>query len=194
MSYWKIDPHHSDVTFKVQHLLVAAVTGYFEKFDATIEASQEDFSDAVFRFEAETNSINSGNEKRDEHLRSVDFFDAASFPRMWFVSKAVRVVSDFELQIVGDLTLRGVNREIVLDAYYNGSVGGIAGGMVAGFEIRTKLRRFDFGLQWNGLTGDGNVLAGNEVKIEILGEFIKAQGASTDHLPSRRTGAMGIPQ
>src|SRR5208283_3973653 len=133
MSLWKIDPAHSEVSFKVRHLVVSTVMGHFDKFDATIKAAKEDFSDALIKFEADMNSINTKNEQRDGHLKSPDFFDAATYPKMWFVSKSVKTVSDFELQIVGDLTMRGVTKEIVLDVVYNGTVAGFGGNQVAGF-------------------------------------------------------------
>lgn len=177
MAQWKIDPVHSEVNFKVKHLVVSTVTGQFDKFNASIEADKEDFSDAKIKFEADVNSINTRNEQRDEHLKSSDFFDAKNYPQMTFESISVKKVSDYELQVKGKLTLRGVTREITLDAVYNGTVNGIGGNEVAGFEIRTKLNRFDYGLQWNALTEAGGVMVGNEVKIEALAEFNKVQSA-----------------
>jgi polyisoprenoid-binding protein YceI len=171
MSVWNIDPAHSEATFKVKHLVVSTVTGQFERFDATIEATKEDFSDAVVRFEADIDSINTRNEQRDGHLKSADFFDAASYPKLAFVSKSVQPVSDHELKVTGDLTMRDVTREIVLDVLYNGTVAGFGGTKVAGFEIKAKVNRFDYNLQWNALTEAGGVVVGNDVKIEIMAEF-----------------------
>ena len=178
MSLWKIDPVHSEVNFKVKHLVVSTVTGHFGQFDATIESAQEDFSDAKIAFEADVNSINTKNEQRDGHLKSPDFFDSATYPKMSFVSTSVKKTSDYELQVTGTLTLRGVEKEITLDVIYNGTVAGFGENQVAGFEIRTKLNRFDFGLQWSALTETGGVVVSNEVKIEILAEFSKAQAVS----------------
>jgi polyisoprenoid-binding protein YceI len=177
MSLWKIDPAHSEVNFKVKHLVVSTVTGHFDKFEATIEAKKDDFSDAKVQFDAEIGSINTKNDQRDGHLKSPDFFDAATYPKMSFVSKSVKPVSDYELQVVGDLTMRGITKEVTLDVIYNGTVASFGGTRVAGFEIRTKLNRFDFGLQWNALTEAGGVVVSNEVKIEILAEFNKVQSA-----------------
>lgn len=174
MAIWKIDPAHSEVSFKVKHLVVSTVTGHFSRFDATIESSEDDFSDAQVSFEAEVNSINTKNEQRDAHLESPDFFDSKKYPKISFVSTSVKKISDDELQVTGNLTMRGVTKKITLDAIYNGTVAGFDGAQVAGFEIRTKLNRFDFGLQWNALTEAGGVVVGNEVKIEILAEFTKA--------------------
>lgn len=178
MSLWKIDPTHSEITFKVKHLVISTVTGNFDRFDATVESMNEDFSDAKITFEAEIGSINTKNEQRDGHLKSADFFDAEAYPTMRFASKSVKPVSDYELEVTGDLTMRGVTKEIALSVIYNGTVAGFGGAQVAGFEIRTKLNRFDFGLQWNALTEAGGVAVSNEVRIEILAEFNKVQAVA----------------
>ena len=175
MTLWKIDPAHSEINFKVKHLVVSTVTGHFDTFNATIEAGKEDFSDAIITFEAEVNSINTKNVQRDGHLKSPDFFDAATYPKMSFVSSSVKKFSDYELQVTGTLTMRGISKEVTLDVIYNGTVAGFGGNQVAGFEITGKLNRFDFGLQWSALTETGGVVVSNEVKIEILAEFNKAQ-------------------
>jgi len=174
MALWKIDSAHSEVNFKVKHLVVSTVTGHFSKFDAALEALADDFSNAQVTFEAEVGSINTKNEQRDAHLKSPDFFDSKKYPRITFASTSVRRISDHELQVAGNLTMRGVTKKITLEAVYNGTVTGFQGTQVAGFEIRTRLNRFDFGLQWNALTEAGGVVVGNEVSIEILAEFTKA--------------------
>lgn len=173
MALWKIDPAHSEVNFKVKHLVVSTVTGHFARFDATIESDHDDFSSAKISFEADAASIDTKNEQRDGHLKSADFFDAVSYPKISFVSTSVRKVSDYQLQVEGNLTMRGVTKETTLDVEYNGTVFGVGGAEVAAFEIRTKLNRFDFGLKWNALTETGGVVVSNEVKIEILAEFQK---------------------
>jgi polyisoprenoid-binding protein YceI len=177
MNTWKIDPTHSEINFKVKHLVVSTVTGHFSKFDASIETSKEDFSDAKIKFEADINSISTKNEQRDTHLKSADFFDAEKNSKMSFVSKSVNKISDHEMQVTGNLTIRGVTKEVTLDVIYNGTVAGFGGTEVAGFEVRCKVNRFDFGLQWNAITEAGGVVVSNEVKIEILAEFNKVQEA-----------------
>lgn len=171
MKRWIIDPIHSEVKFKVKHLLVSTVTGTFDKFNATIEGEKEDFSDARISFEADVNSINTKNEQRDAHLKSPDFFDAAKYPTVSFVSTSVTKLSDFEMEVTGDLTMRGVTKEVKLNVIYNGTVVGFGGQRVAAFEVTGKVNRFDFGLQWNALTETGGVVVGNEVKLEIFAEF-----------------------
>lgn len=177
MTTWKIDPVHSEINFKVKHLLVSTVTGRFDKFNATIDTNKDDFSDAKIKFEADINSISTKNDQRDGHLKSADFFDAENYPKMTFVSKTIKKISDHELQVKGDLTIRGIKKEISLDVIYNGTVSGFGGSEVSGFEIRGKVNRFDYGLQWNALTETGGVVVSNEVKIEILAEFNKVQAA-----------------
>lgn len=173
MTTWKIDPGHSEVNFRVKHLLVSTVRGHFDNFNASIETSKEDFSDAKIKFEADVNSINTKNEQRDTHLKSADFFDAENHPKMTFESSSVKVVSDHEMKVKGTLTLRGVTKEITLDVIFNGIVSGFGDVKVAGFEVSAKLNRFDYGLKWNTLTEAGGVVVSNEVKIEILAEFNK---------------------
>jgi polyisoprenoid-binding protein YceI len=171
MTRWIIDPVHSEVKFKVRHLVVSTVAGTFDKFNGVIEGEKEDFSDAKITFEADVNSINTKNEQRDGHLKSPDFFDAAKYPTLSFVSTSVKKLSDFEMEVTGNLTMRGVTKEVTLTAIYNGTVSGFGGQKVAAFEITGKVNRFDFGLQWNALTETGGVVVSNEVKIEIFAEF-----------------------
>jgi polyisoprenoid-binding protein YceI len=173
MTTWKIDPSHSEVNFKVKHLVVSTVRGHFDNFNATIETSKEDFSDAIINFEADVNSINTNNQQRDTHLKSADFFDAKNHPKMTFESTVIKKISDHEMEVKGKLTLRGVKKEITLNVIYNGVVSGFGDVKVAGFEVSTKLNRFDYGLQWNALTEAGGVVVSNEVKIEIQAEFNK---------------------
>ena len=177
MTTWKIDPAHSEVNFKVKHLIVSTVRGSFNDFEATIESGNEDFSDAKIKFEAYTNSINTRNSDRDTHLKSPDFFDAQNYEKISFVSTSVKKISDHELKVKGSLTIRDITKEITLDVIYNGVVEGMGGNEVAGFEISANLNRFDYDLKWNALTEAGGVVVGNEVKIEILAEFIKAKSA-----------------
>ncbi len=177
MAQWTIDPTHSEISFKVKHLVVSSVTGRFDTFQATIDSDTEDFSDAKIRFEADAASIQTKNEQRDGHLKSPDFFDAAAYPKLSFVSTSVRKLSADKLQVAGNFTLRGVTKDIVLDVTFNGTGTGFGGAQVAGFEIQGKINRFDFGLHWNALTEAGGVAVGSDVKIDIQAEFLKVQTA-----------------
>ncbi|HEY9165064.1 MAG TPA: YceI family protein [Candidatus Kryptonia bacterium] len=177
MSTWKIDPVHSEIKFKVKHLVVSNVTGQFRKFDAEIESNQRDFSDARIRVDIDVNTIDTRNEQRDGHLKSPDFFDAASHTRMTFLSKSVTKKSDNNYIVLGDLTIRGTTKEVTLDVTYNGSARSFDGSEVVGFEAVGKLNRFDFGLHWNAITEAGSIVVGDEVKIEIAAEFVLASEA-----------------
>ena len=173
MALWKVDLAHSEIKFKVKHLVVSSVTGQFTSFNGTVESDKPDFSDAKIQFEADVNSINTKNEQRDGHLKSPDFFDAANHPKLTFVSKSITKKSDDEYVVVGNITIRGTLKEISLNVTYNGTTKGFGGVDVAGFEIAGKLNRFDFGLQWNTLTEVGGIVVGEEVKIEIAAELQK---------------------
>lgn len=174
MTTWKVDQSHSEIKFKVKHLVVSTVTGQFTSFSGTVDAEKPDFSDAKISFEADVNSINTKNEQRDGHLKSADFFDAANYPKLTFVSKSITKKSDDEYVVAGDITIRGTTKEISLNVAYNGTTKGFGGVDVAGFEITGKLNRFDFGLHWNALTEAGGIVVSDEVKLEISAELNKA--------------------
>ncbi len=171
MKNWKIDPAHSEIKFKVKHLLVSTVTGSFGKFDAELNSDGDDFENAVISFEAETASINTNNAQRDGHLQSADFFDAENFPKITFVSKSFTKLSENYYELTGDITIRGTTKEVKLNVEHNGNARGFDGLEVAGFEITGKLNRFDFGLQWNAMTEAGGIVVGPEIKIEIFAEM-----------------------
>jgi len=177
MNTWKIDPIHSEITFKVRHLVVSTVTGNFDKFEGTIETENDNFENAKIKFEADIDSINTKNEQRDKHLKSADFFDAANHPKLTFVSKSFKRNSDEGYELIGDITIRGNTKEIQLKTEYNGTVKGMDGSDVAGFELTGKLNRMDFGLQWNALTEAGGIAVSNEIKLEIN---IEASKVKTD--------------
>jgi polyisoprenoid-binding protein YceI len=173
MAQWTIDQAHSEVKFKVKHLVVATVTGHFTNFQATIDNSNDDFTDAAIRFEADTDSIDTKNAQRDGHLKSADFFDAPNHAKITFVSSSVKKLNDEDYSVYGQLTIRGVTKQVALDVTYNGSAKGFGGVDIAGFEIRGKISRQEFGLSWNALTEAGGVVVSDEVKLEIFAEFTK---------------------
>jgi len=173
MKTWKIDSVHSEVKFKVKHLVVSTVTGQFKIFDAKIETDEDDFENAKITFEADINSIDTREPQRDTHLKSEDFFDAANYPKLIFVSKSFKKKSGSDYELTGDITIRGITKEIKLDVIYNGTIKGMDGNAVAGFEISGKLNRMDFGLKWNAITEAGGVVVSNQVKLEISLELQK---------------------
>ena len=175
MATWKMDTAHSEVKFKVKHLVVSTVSGTFDNFAATVESSKADFSDAVIAFEADVTSISTKNEQRDGHLKSPDFFDAANHPKITFESKSLKPVSGDDYELTGDLTIRGTTKPIKLNVTYNGTVKGFGGSFdVAAFEVTGKINRQEYGLKWSALTESGGIVVSDEVKIEAFAEFVKS--------------------
>ncbi len=172
---WAIDPMHSEIEFKVKHLMISTVTGKFGKFNAEAESENEDFSDAKIRFEAEIDSINTGNSQRDEHLKSDDFFNAAQYPKLSFVSKEFNKISGNTYKLKGILAIREVSKEVELDAEYNGTMTDFYGNVKAGFEISGKINRKDFNLKWSATTEAGGIVVSDEVKIIANIQMTKAQ-------------------
>lgn len=172
---WVIDPTHSEVHFKVKHLVIATVTGSFEKFEGYVETTSTDFSDAFAEFTIDVNSINTNQTERDAHLRSPEFFDAVKHPKITFVSKSMTKKDGETYELIGDLTIRGNTRGIVLKATFGGIEKDFAGNTKAGFEIEGKLSRKEFGLTWNALTESGNMVVADEIKILINLELVSSQ-------------------
>ena len=166
-SVWVIDKAHSKIGFAVTHLLITEVEGYFKDFDLTVLTNKADFVDAKIEFTAKTASIFTDNEKRDEHLRSDDFFNSEKFPEMKFVSKSFKKVGNNKYKLTGDLTIRDVTKSITLDVVYNGTIKDPWGNTKAGFNVTGQLNRFDYGLKWNALTELGGAVVDKIVKLRI---------------------------
>lgn len=170
MAQWIIDPAHTEVQFKVKHLVISTVTGRFTSIRGSVRSDVSDFSDARVRFEADVNSITTGNGQRDGHLKSPDFFDAANHPTLSFTSTSIAKKSDQRYELTGDMTIRGTTRTVTLNVVYHGTVKGFDGD-VAAFEITGTLNRQEFGLRWNAMTEAGGVVVSDEVKLEIAAEL-----------------------
>ena len=170
---WKIDNAHSVIGFKVRHMMISNVTGTFGDFSATAVTEGNDFSTANFTFRAGIDSINTGVADRDGHLKSADFFDAPSFPDLTFSSTCVNGINSEELEIVGDLTIRGVSKEVKLKADFNGIAVDPYGQTKAGLSIVGKIKRSEFGLVWSAVTEAGNIVVGDEITLNIEIQFIK---------------------
>ncbi len=173
MSTYKIDAAHSEITFKVKHLMITNVTGSFTKFDATMESNAADFSDAKISFEADVDSITTNSEQRDGHLKSDDFFAAAKFPKLSFVSKSFTKKSSDDYTLTGDLTIRGNTKTVELAVEYGGTATDPYGQVKSGFEINGKINRKDFGLTWGAVTEAGGVVVSDEVKLHLNVQMIK---------------------
>ncbi len=163
---WVIDPTHSEVHFKIKHLMITNVTGSFDVFNASAKTDEEDFTKAKISFTADVNSISTGNEQRDGHLKSADFFDAEKFPQIKFTAtKAVSIDNDGSFDLYGDLTIRDVTKNVKLAVEFGGVVKDPYGNTKAGFTINGKINRKDFGLTWNAVTEAGGVVVSDEVRI-----------------------------
>lgn len=165
---WSIDSAHSEIGFKVKHMMISTVKGHFEEYDASIETNKEDFSDAEFKFSTKIESINTKNKDRDNHLKSDDFFNSAEYPEMTFSSKSFNGET-----LVGDLTIRDITKEVTLDVDFNGVAVDPYGQTKAGFEIRGKINRKDFNLTWSAVTETGSIVVADTVTLVIDAQFVK---------------------
>lgn len=173
MAIYKIDPMHSEITFKVKHLMITNVTGSFQQFDATMEANAEDFSDAKINFEADINSISTSNEQRDTHLKSDDFFSAEQFPKLSFTSTSFTHKGGSDYVLNGDLTIKGNTKPVSLNVEFGGRMTDFYGQDKAGFEISGKINRSEFGLTWSAVTEAGGVVVSDEIKLNLAVQMVK---------------------
>lgn len=171
---WKLDPTHSEVVFKVKHLVITTVTGHFRSFDGTVETENDsDFSSAKVDFTIDAGSIDTNQADRDGHLKSADFFDAESHPKITFASTSLEQKSDDEFVLNGDLTVRGTTLPVKFNVEFGGTVTDPYGNFKAGFEVTGKISRKAFGLTWSAVTEAGAVVVGDDVKIQASVQFVK---------------------
>jgi polyisoprenoid-binding protein YceI len=169
---WAIDPTHTEVQFKVKHLVISTVTGFFKKFSGSIESDGDDFDGASTTFSLDINSIDTNQKDRDNHLKSADFFAAEEYPTMDF-SGELKKVSGNDYKLVGDLTIRGNTKKVEMDVEYGGTMKDPYGNTKSGFEINGKINRKDFGLNWSAVTEAGGVVVSDEVKIHLNAQVVK---------------------
>jgi polyisoprenoid-binding protein YceI len=162
---WAIDPAHSEVQFKVKHLMISTVTGNFTQFEGDFEQEGADFSNA---------SINTGNEQRDGHLKAADFFDVENHPNMTFASSTIEKKDDSNYLVHGDLTIRGISKSVVLTVEHTGIAKDPWGNEKAGFNLSGKLNRNDWNLSWNAPLEAGGVLVSEEVRLLAEIQLAKA--------------------
>jgi polyisoprenoid-binding protein YceI len=173
---WVVDPTHSEIQFKVKHLMITNVTGSFNIFTVDAKTEDEDFTKATISFTADAASVSTGNEQRDGHLQSADFFDAATYPQLKFTAtKYESVDNDGSYTLYGDLTIKDKTNPIKLNVEFGGVVKDPYGNTKAGFTINGKINRQDFGLTWSALTEAGGVLVSDEVKIACEIQLIEQQ-------------------
>lgn len=173
-SAWKIDPDHSNVGFKVRHMMVSNVKGVFHKFSGTVKLDEKDITNSSVSATIDTASIDTGVGMRDKDLRSDHFLDVAKYPAMTFVSTSVAKSGAEGLKVTGNLTLHGVTRQVVLDVEGpSQEVRDPKGTLRRGASASTRIDRKDFGLTWNKVMEAGGVLVGDEVVISIEVEMVK---------------------
>ena len=171
---WQLDPTHSEVTFRVRHLMVSTVTGKFKKFASALSTDgSDDFSTANLEFSVDAASIDTGVEDRDNHLRSDDFFAADKFPSLHFKARSLKPTGDNQYQLDGDLTIRDITKPVTFDVELGGVAKDPWGNIKAGFEVSGKIQRKAFGLQWDALTEAGGAVVGDEVKIQANVQYVK---------------------
>lgn len=172
---WTVDNVHSSVKFTITHLVISEVEGNFRSFSGSIVSKNPDFTDAAIDFTVDVKSINTDNEMRDNHLKSPDFFSAEKFPQMTFKSTSFKKVSGNKYDLVGDLTMHGITKQVKFDVTYGGSVKDAYGNLKAGFKATATINRFDYDLKWNALTEAGGAVVSQEVAINLRLEFSEAK-------------------
>ncbi len=170
---WEIDAAHSWIEFSVKHMMVTTVKGRFTKYSGVVELDEQNPSASTVDVTIDVNSVYSGDEKRDGHLRSADFFDAETYPTITYKSTKVEEIGDDRFRITGDLTMHGVTKEVVFDANLEGRAKNPWGKNVAAFSISTSVNRKDFGLNWNVALETGGVLVSEKVNISIEAQAIE---------------------
>src|SRR5260221_10640578 len=170
---WVIDPMHSEVQFKVKHLVISTVTGFFKSFEGTLESVSDDFEDSEIYFSLDINSVDTNQTQRDEHLKSPDFFDATTYPKITFKSTSFKKTDDDEYELIGNLTIKGITKPVKLNAEYGGSTNDFYGNTKAGSEVSGKINRKEFGLVYDGVTEAGSVVLGEDIKLLINVQFAK---------------------
>lgn len=164
---WQLDYSHAYVGFTGRHLMVATVRGEFEKFSGTVEFDEGDVTRSKASIQIEAASVQTRNPQRDEHFRSADFFDVATYPYLYFQSKQVTMQDAHTGQLTGDLTIKGITREVVLHLEYSGISRTPWDSYSAGFSLRGKVNRKDWGLNWNALLAGGGLVASDEIELVI---------------------------
>ena len=170
---WVIDPAHSEIQFKVKHLMITTVTGYFKKFDLVVETASDDFTTASkIEFTADIDSIDTNNSQRDTHLKSADFFDAANNPQLRFIGKKFEKSGD-AYKLSGDLTIRSTTKPVTVNVEFGGIVVDPYGQTKAGFTVTGKISRKEFGLTWNAVTEAGQVVVSDDIRLNAEVQVIK---------------------
>lgn len=170
---WSVDPAHTELGFSVKHMMVANVRGSFKDFEVHVDLNDDDITQSQVRVDIDVASIESRVSGRDDHLRSADFFDAANHPKMTFVSERIQKVSDEQYRIIGNLTIRGTTKPVVLEAELNGPSRDPWGNDRIGVSAHTKIDRRDWGLTWNAALETGGFAVAHDVKISVETQLVR---------------------
>jgi len=170
---WTMDPTHSEIQFKVRHLMITNVTGSFGRFAAEVETEGDDIETANIKFTAEIDSITTNNGQRDAHLKSADFFDAANYPELVFEGRGLKKIKEEEYELSGDLTIRGTTKPVKLKVEHGGVIKDPWGNTRTGFTVEGKINRKEFGLVWHATTETGGLVVADEVRMHASVEFIQ---------------------
>jgi polyisoprenoid-binding protein YceI len=175
---WGVDPVHSEIQFKVRHLMITTVTGYFKKYNIAVETEKEnDFTTAKkILFTGDVESIDTNNAQRDTHLKSADFFKGDEYPQIKFEGKRYQAAGEDKAKLEGDLTIRGITKPLTLNVEFGGIVVDPYGNTKAGFTVDGKVSRKEFGLMWNAVTEAGQVVVSDEIKIHCEIQLVRQQG------------------
>jgi polyisoprenoid-binding protein YceI len=173
---WALDPSHSEISFKVKHLMISNVKGVFAGFTIDVTTTGDDFSTSDISLSIDPATISTGNADRDAHLKSADFLDADNFKAIAFKSEKMEKAGDDEFKLTGDLTIKGISRKVILDVEFGGLMTDPWGNQKVGFSLNGKINRKDWGLNWNAALEAGGVLVGEEVKISAEVQFVKQAG------------------
>ncbi len=171
---WVIDPMHSEVHFKIKHLVISTVTGSFKTFSGDITSKHTDFDNADIHFTLDVNSIDTNQPLRDEHLKASDFFDSKEFPKIDFESTSFVKEEGDEYKLKGNLTVKGITKPVVFDVEYGGSEKDQRGSIKHGFEVSGKINRKEFGLTYNAFTETGGLALGEDIKVTANIQIAKA--------------------
>jgi len=173
LTKWVLDPLHSEVQFKIKHLVISTVSGFFKTFEGDLETENDDFTDSKINFSLAVSSIDTNQGQRDEHLKGADFFDVEKYPEISFKSTSFTKKGDDEYTLVGNLTIKDVTKPVTLAVEYGGSNADFYGNTKAGFEITGKINRKEFGLTYDGITEAGAIVLGEDIKLLINVQFAK---------------------
>lgn len=170
---WVLDPMHSELGFKIKHLMISNVSGAFTKFEAVAETEADSFTTARIQLKADMNSISTNNEQRDAHLRNGDFLDTEKFPELQFVSTKIEQTGDDSFILFGDLTMKGITKPVQLNVEHSGVTKDPWGNQRAGFTVTGKIKRSDWGIAFNTVLETGGVALGEEVKLAAEIQLVK---------------------